>query len=418
MTDQEKLLLGTAKLGGNWMTLVIDKVGEEALSTEASRSLFSRMKEQHLSSGSVSVDLLAAAAKKDEEIEALSQIIPVADPANLERIIRDVNDGYVYRSRRGVVSMAASSPGAIDAGKLKRQLDEIDAYVSRGLLTQAELAARILEAAKDRKSSGSTVAGRLSGIKGMDDAFYGFRDGLHVIGARPGTGKTSLMLGMQTGFQSYGEKTGFISLEMTQERIGFRLAAAATGLDSNSLAVLDLDEEEIEQFESWVRSQEENTSVIECPRNKSTIHLEDLILRMVLAGCKVIMVDYLQLVTGKMSKPVAEAAKICSDSGRNYGVTVVAASQVRREVEDTKMKIPTIRHMAEASEIENYSETIQLLWRPSQYSIKKASGGEFPDTYVKSFIGKNRESSRKRPIHLKAIGGLRWEECSDPEEDP
>jgi replicative DNA helicase len=89
-----------------------------------------------------------------------------------------------------------------------------------------------------------------TGFKNIDKILGGLqKSDLLIVAARPGMGKTSLMLSIaQNAARKYHQRVAIFSLEMSSEQLVQRLISAETGIDSQRLRIGNLHEEEWPTF--------------------------------------------------------------------------------------------------------------------------------------------------------------------------
>jgi len=89
-----------------------------------------------------------------------------------------------------------------------------------------------------------------SGYEDLDGLTLGLKRGeLYVVAARPGIGKTSLLLNMIYRLLSDGKRVLFLSTEMRYEDIWTRFISIFTGFDTQKLIKMDLNVDEQKQAE-------------------------------------------------------------------------------------------------------------------------------------------------------------------------
>jgi len=239
--------------------------------------------------------------------------------------------------------------------------------------------------------------GITTGFKELDEVIWGFQpQKLIVIGGRPSMGKSAIMSDMILA-SSEEVPVGVFSCEMPKEQLSPRLACNLANLNYHNVRRGEISKSEKERFSEAIKVIEKRP--IFTDHENGIIGLDDYWLEkrelkiektidyklkeMVALGCKVIFVDYLQLIQHiNLSKKdrrliVGDIAEMLRDYAKKYYITVVLLSQLRRFEqaryrEDGKKSppLPTLDDLKESGEIENHSDIVILLHRP-QYYIEK-----------------------------------------------
>src|SRR5678815_5759801 len=88
-----------------------------------------------------------------------------------------------------------------------------------------------------------------TGFTELDRVFMGFDDqSLTLLGARPGMGKTSMMLSVALNMAKAGYRIGFFSMEMGVEQLMTRLVAMESGINAQRLRSGQLSQDEWGKF--------------------------------------------------------------------------------------------------------------------------------------------------------------------------
>ncbi len=215
-----------------------------------------------------------------------------------------------------------------------------------------------------------------SGFTKLDRILGGMqRSDLLILAARPGVGKTSLLLGLAaTAARRYHQRVAVFSLEMSNEQIVQRLVAADTGIDSQRLRTGQITADE------WPRLEHTRTNL-----NALSIYLDDTpaittsefrtkCRRMAAEhGVDLIMVDYLQLMEGdrRVENRVQEISGISralKQVARELNVPVLAASQLSRAVETRSDKRPMLSDLRESGSIEQDADVVMFIYRDDMYN--------------------------------------------------
>lgn len=343
----------------------------------------------------------------------------VVSSANIEAHARIVQQKFLQREliRISAETISAAYEDTTDVFDL---LDTTEAQLfditSRHLKADVKgikpLFDRELNALVHRIDKNEDITGVPSGFKALDRVTYGWQPtDLIIIAARPSVGKTAFALNLarNAALNSY-RSTGaaVFSLEMSSGQILQRLISA------ESEVPLDLIKR------GKMKNEELNILVSTCNRTirEALIFIDDtpaLNIFELRAKCRrlvhnhgvgVIIVDYLQLMTGNSegrTNREQEISKISRDLkalAKELNVPVIALSQLSREVEKRSGNTPQLSDLRESGAIEQDADMVMFLYRADyQKEAAEVDPSIAGDVNIK--IAKHRNGSLET-IALKA----------------
>ncbi len=217
-------------------------------------------------------------------------------------------------------------------------------------------------------------------FSGLDNILVGMSKGeLIIVGARPGMGKTSFVLNIAENAAFKGKKTVCVfSLEMSGEELVKRMLSTEAVIDSTSLRTGKLTQEE------WARLGLACSKLAECNiyidgTTETTVARIKTKLKRIkeLSAGGLVIIDYLQLMNDPTSAKNGRTAEVSSISrnlklmAKELGVPVICCSQLNRDLEKTKEKVPTMADLRESGSIEQDADVVLLLYRPDYYDQKQ-----------------------------------------------
>ncbi len=208
------------------------------------------------------------------------------------------------------------------------------------------------------------------GFRDLDRLTTGIYPELIIIGARPSTGKTELMLGIAANLDA---KILFCSAEMHVRAIQERKVARRLKLSIRELRRGDLTNEQKSLISDMAGELE---SIYYLPPNISSQDIYNTVAKMKeTSGVDIVFVDYLQILrdcwtSGKESLRVRVGAvcKTLKAIVNDFQVPVICASQLNRAIEyrsggeDGEPK-PKLADLRESGDIEQDADVVFLLWR-------------------------------------------------------
>jgi replicative DNA helicase len=104
-------------------------------------------------------------------------------------------------------------------------------------------------------------------------------------------------------------------------------------------------------------------------------------------GVGLIVVDYLQLMTGRSTdnrvQEVSEISRSLKILARELNVPVVALSQLSRGVENRPDKVPQLADLRESGSIEQDADVVMFIYREDMYKGKESRRPNIAEIYIK-----------------------------------
>ncbi len=201
------------------------------------------------------------------------------------------------------------------------------------------------------------------------------RSDLIIMAARPGVGKTSLMLTIAlTAARKYKQRVAIFSLEMSSEQLVQRLVSQETGIDSQRLRMGELQEDEWPKFAAASGRLSDAMLFIDDTPGISALQLRTKARRLHAEhGLDMIMVDYLQLMSGDFRsenrvQEISYISRALKGLARELNVPLVAASQLSRAVEQRHDKRPILSDLRESGSIEQDADAVMFIYRDELYN--------------------------------------------------
>ena len=331
--DLEEAVLGAMLIDKKGVDEVIDILQIEAFYKESHQHIFEAI--HHLFETSEPIDLLTVSAqlRKMGTLEKvggdfyLVQLSKrVSTSAHIEFHARIILQKFIQRSLIKISNeiIESSFKDSIDVFDL---LDEAESKlydVTQGNIKKSsESAQNLVIQAKKRiediaKKEG--LSGIATGFEKLDALTSGWQPSdLIIVAARPGMGKTALTLSMARNIAVMKQTpVAFFSLEMSSVQLITRLISAETGLSSEKLRTGKLESHEWEQLNVKVSDLEKAPLFIDDTPSLSIFDLRAKARRLSSQhGIKLIIVDYLQLMTAGSNNKMGNREQEISTISRN-----------------------------------------------------------------------------------------------------
>lgn len=221
---------------------------------------------------------------------------------------------------------------------------------------------------------GKGLRGIQTGFTDLDNVLSGMQaSNLLILAARPGQGKTALVVNMAQNVAVLEKKpVGIFSLEMSQEELVDRLLVGQADVDAWRLKTGKLTESDFTKLSNAMGVLAEapiyiddtpGITISEMRTKARRLHMEHNI--------GLLIVDYLQLTDpgSKRYESRVQEVSVVSQSlkklARELKIPVLAVSQLSRAVEHRGEKKPQLADLRESGAIEQDADVVMFLYRPS-----------------------------------------------------
>ncbi|OGG35774.1 replicative DNA helicase [Candidatus Gottesmanbacteria bacterium RIFOXYB1_FULL_47_11] len=210
-----------------------------------------------------------------------------------------------------------------------------------------------------------------TGFSDIDFKLAGMQDAnLLILAARPGTGKTAMILNISQ-YVAVKEKipVGIFSLEMSKEELVDRLLVSQADIDAWKLKTGKLSDDDFTRLSEAMGELAEAPIFIDDTPGLNILEMRTKARRLqVEHGVKLIVVDYLQLAdSGRKFDNRVQEVSVISQSLKNLArelrVPVLACSQLSRAVESRGSRVPELSDLRESGSIEQDADVVMFLYR-------------------------------------------------------
>ena len=322
---------------------------------------------------------------------------PAANAADYARVIYDLSlrrdliriGGEVAQSALGDVEVEATDQ--IEAAEQQLySLAETGSASSSGFQNFADALSGAVQMAAEAFSRDGGLAGVSTGLVDLDRQLGGLHPSdLLILAGRPSMGKTALATNIAFNVaRNYaweaspdgGRKTvnggvvAFFSLEMSAEQLSMRLLADVSGVSSDRLRKGEIDAGEFARVRDAALEIQDSPLYIDATGGLSIAKLTARARRLKRStGLDLIVVDYLQLVTGDRAGSDNRVQEVSSITmglkalAKELSVPVLALSQLSRQVEQREDKKPQLSDLRESGSIEQDADVVMFVYRESYY---------------------------------------------------
>ncbi|NND88762.1 MAG: replicative DNA helicase [Flavobacteriaceae bacterium] len=429
--DLEEVVLGAMMIDKKGVDEVIDILHADVFYKEAHKRIFEAI--YTLFENSEPVDLLTVSSqlKKDATLENaggefyLVQLTQkVSSSAHIEFHARIILQKFIQRSLIKISNeiIEESYDETTDVFSLLDTAESKLYEITQGNIKRSsETAQQLVIQAKKRIeeiANREGLSGIPSGFDKVDKLTSGWQPSdLIIIAARPGMGKTALTLSMARNVAvEHNIPVAFFSLEMSSVQLITRLISSETGLSSEKLRTGNLEKHEWEQLNVKVKGLEKAPLFIDDTPSLSIFDLRAKARRLSSQhGIKLIMIDYLQLMTaggntkgGNREQEISTISRNLKALAKELNVPVIALSQLSRAVETRGgSKRPLLSDLRESGAIEQDADIVSFIYRPEYYKIDEWDDEEqSPTDGQAEFIVAKHRNGGLDEIRLKFVGHL------------
>ncbi|MCB9201491.1 MAG: replicative DNA helicase [Flavobacteriales bacterium] len=426
-TDLERTVLGGLMIDKKGLDEVIDILSPEIFYKKEHQLIFDAIFKLFGSGQPIDIYTVSNQLRKDGLINEaggdiylieLSQ--SVSSAAHIEYHSRIIQEKYILRKLIEVSSQIIDNAydETTDVFELLDKSENSLFEITNGTLKRSFETSQNLvkEAIKKIQSlyEQEGMSGIPSGFRDVDQVTSGWQESdLIIIAARPGMGKTSFVLSMSKNIAVDNKvPVAVFSLEMPAVQLIMRLISSETGISSEKLRKANLSDNEWNQLYSRVKTLEDAPIYIDDQVGLSIFDLRAKARRLVSQfGVKIIIVDYLQLMTsggsgGNREQEISTISRGLKGIAKELSIPIIALSQLSRQVEARPgHKRPQLSDLRESGAIEQDADIVSFIYRPEYYKLEywDDESNEPTEGQAEFIIAKHRNGSLEN-VRLKFIG--------------
>lgn len=330
-----------------------------------------------------------------------------SNPKLIEEYVTDLFTQYVGRYLYPIMLSATNRSNPLEALKeVKDAITNVELAINnvskdKSIKLQFKEAVKRIE---DLKTGVIERSGFSWGIKSLDKKTLGIVQGINVVAADKGGGKSSLVINIivENAVRSKIPLL-FFSMEMTAVEVLTNVIANIKRINSRALRTGNIDDQELIDIRSLENSFDESCSIDETggitwEYFESKVRAHRKRNKIPSSTTMLVLLDYLGLMKNspgesRMSKE-EKIEQICTELMRickNENIALVKLAQFSREAskrgndtyniktDEDKLKAlrPRMSDLKGSSAIESNAVTIIMLYRPEYYGILQSNGRDF-----------------------------------------
>lgn len=427
--ELEEAVLGALMLERDALTNVIEILKPDSFYKDANRMIFEAIVHLFNNSEPVDIKTVVHQLRKDGNLEIVGGAYYVSElttkvnsAANIEYHARIIAEQSIKRQLIHISSIIQQdayedTKDVFDLlDKAQQSLFDVsESHIRKNFDQMSSLMHQAIQEIEERKNQKDGLTGIPSGFTALDRNTSGWqRSDLIIIAARPGMGKTAFVVSaLRNAAVDFKIPVAIFSLEMSSVQLVHRMVSGEAELESDKLRKGNLEAYEWQQLISKTSRLSEAPIFIDDTPGLSILELRAKARRLVAQhGVSIIVIDYLQLMSGDQSKnsggnreqEIASISRALKGIAKELNVPVIALSQLSRAVETRGGdKRPQLSDLRESGSIEQDADMVMFLYRPEYYGITQDENGMPLQGVGQVIIAKNRHG-KLEDVPLKFIG--------------
>lgn len=386
--EAEEAVLGALLIDAEAIFRVLSFLRAEHFYLQKHRWIYEAILGLHEQREPVDFLTLTAALERQEQLQAiggsayiLQLISAVPSAINIESYAHMVEQASVRRRLLEVASEIAKLAYDEEKGigevvdQSERALFAVSQQrIARDLRPVQEVVGTYRDYLYNLYAHRGELMGVTSGFRDLDRLLGGFqRSDLVILAARPGVGKTSLLLTMALKAAEKGKLVAIFSLEMSAEQLVQRMISSLSRVDAQRLRIGNLQDEDLPKIEDAIGHLADLPIYIDDTPALTPLQLRTKCRRLHSEhGLDMAYVDYLQLMTAdtRMENRVQEVSylsRMLKALARELDTPVLTASQLSRAVEQRQDRRPVLSDLRESGSIEQDADVVMFIYRDDMY---------------------------------------------------
>lgn len=226
-------------------------------------------------------------------------------------------------------------------------------------------------------------------ITGIPTGFYDFdkiTSGLHaneliIIAARPAMGKTAFALNLATNMAVNAKKSvALFNLEMGAEQLASRMLSSVGQIEGSRIRTGRLENDDWKRVNEAISRLAGTKMYIDDTPGMTISEIRAKCRRLASSdsGLDVVIIDYLQLITGSSryagnrQQEISEISRSLKMLAMELEIPIIALAQLSRSVDGRDDKRPILSDLRESGSIEQDADMVAFLYRDDYYNKESA----------------------------------------------
>lgn len=393
--ETEEIVIGALIIEPNAMLEIIDIIKPEMFEDDRCSIIFDHILKLYDAGKKSDLVLLCNSLMQSGKLDKIGGYMYItqltAKVASCAHIVFHAQIIYQFYFKRKLATIFSQNLSMLASGKIvdvmdvyvaaMAQLESISSQITQnGMKRIDEIMPEAVKNIYDRKEKfeSGTIDGIPTGLSKLDSATTGWgKNQLIVLAARPGMGKTAMLLHFaMAATQSMDKNICVYSLEMSRESLLDRMIHRNTTIDPNDYKKGKLNNSDLKEIEKSVQllnslpisfDDKAGCDLRYISANSKLLHKKGL--------CDMIVIDYLQIMDMTYSgmnreQSVSKTTSDLKKLAKELDIPIIILAQLSREVEKTTDKKPLLSHLRESGAIEQDADIVMFIWRPAYYDLE------------------------------------------------
>jgi replicative DNA helicase len=415
----EEAVLGALMLDKDALPVVLDILSQSTFYLDAHQHIYAAMKT--LFGKSQPIDLLTVTEelKKQGNLDKIGGAYylveltnRVASSANIEFHARILAQKHIQRelikaSTNIVKEAYEDTTDVFDLlDTAEKQLFAIaQNNLNRGAETMSSLSSKLLKQIEELSKNEGGLTGVPTGFTDLDRMTSGWQPSdLIILAARPGMGKTSMVLALaRNAAVDFQKPVALFSLEMSSLQFAQRLISMEAEIEGGKLRNGKLEPYEWTQLHTAIEKLADIPIYIDDTPGINIFELRAKCRRLKMQhNIQMVIIDYLQLMSGSSGdgknsnreQEISNISRALKGMAKELSVPVIALSQLSRAVETRGgSKKPQLSDLRESGAIEQDADMVTFIYRPEYYGILEDENGASLKGVAELIIAKHRHGA-------------------------
>ncbi|WP_125152425.1 replicative DNA helicase [Clostridium rectalis] len=379
---------------------VIDIVDEDCFYNTKHKIIFCAIKELFESGKQITINSLVHMLGSSIQQITITYIASLATSAFTDttaitnaNILKDL--GYrrkIIKETYTLLDVAHNTNANILKGLGEFENNTILQEDKKNIWTMEDVMYSTVETVEQNYKNGGKVVGMETGLTSLDRALNGFRKGdLFIIAARPSMGKTVFALNLAERL-SRKHSVYFASLEMLKEKLGMRLLAAKTHINSLKIGTGNIGTKDWDKVALDSSMLSRNKLFIDDSSELSMLDIKNRCKKIKNKnGLDIIFIDHIGLLKAHTKREsrnleIGDISRMGKIIAKELNCTVIFLSQLSRAPEQRTDHRPILSDLRESGNIEQDADSIMFLYRDEYYNDQTQDKG-----IIEAIIRKNRD---------------------------
>lgn len=436
----EEAVLGALMLDKDALPVILDILRSESFYLEANQLIYKAMLELFQDAQPIDLLTVTERLKKNGELDLVGgpyRLVEltnqVSSAANIEFHARIIAQKFIQRELIRV-STKIIQDAYEDTTDVFTLLDDAEKglfsiteqNLSRGVEKMGSVLTKTLKVLEELRGKKDGLTGVPTGFADLDRLTSGWQSSdLIIMAARPGMGKTSLVMALaRNAAMDFGKGVAIFSLEMSNIQLVQRLISLEAEISGEKLRNGKLEDYEWQQLQSTIEKLSDAPIFIDDTPGMNIFELRAKCRRLKMQhDIQLVIIDYLQLMSGSSDsrggnreQEVSAISRSLKGMAKELGVPVIALSQLSRAVEVRGgAKRPQLSDLRESGSIEQDADMVAFIYRPEYYQILEDEDGSSLKGVAEIIFAKNRHGSTDT-IKLRWVGEYaKFTDLDDPD---